>query len=197
MAFLQRQKGRRLIVQKKGAGRLYYRMGLRYTPRTLRLKAEQQGLVVTRTYEPVSGKDSVERLPSGRYRVRGGKLVRVRLTITAPSRRYYVVVDDPLPAGFEIVDMQLKTSSGGLHLGGRGHSGGGYSHWSWIWNHKEKRDDRMLLFADRLWAGKYTYTYLVRATTLGSFIAPPARAEEMYHPEVMGHTATTAVEVVK
>ena len=200
MSFLQRQKGQTqsqtLIVQKKGAGRLYYRMGLRYTPRTLRLKAEQQGLVMKRTYEPVSGKDSVQKLPNGRYRIKGGALVRVRLTVTAPSRRYYVVVDDPLPAGFEIVDMDLRTSSGGLHKGGRGHRRG-YNRWSWIWNHKEKRDDRMLLFADRIWAGTYTYTYLARATTLGSFIAPPAKAEEMYHPEVMGHTATTAVEVVK
>jgi len=197
MGFLQRQKDRTLIVQKKGAGRLYYRMGLRYAPRSLRLKAEQQGMVVQRTYEPVAGKGSVEKLPSGRYRVKGGKLVRVRLTVKVPSRRYYVVVDDPLPAGFEIVDLQLKTSSGGLHRGGGGHRGGGRSYWSWVWNHTEKRDDRMILFADRLWAGTYTYTYLARATTLGSFIAPPARAEEMYHPEVMGHTATTAVEVVK
>jgi uncharacterized protein YfaS (alpha-2-macroglobulin family) len=197
MAFLQRQKGQALIVQKKGAGRLYYRLGLRYTPRSLRLKAEQQGMVIKRTYEPVAGKGTVEKLPDGRYRVKGGKLVRVRLTIKVPSRRYYVVVDDPLPAGFEIVDMQLKTSSGGLHRGGAGRSRYSRWHWSWVWNHKEKRDDRMLLFADRLWAGVYTYTYLVRATTLGSFIAPPARVEEMYHPEVMGHTATTAVEVVK
>jgi len=201
MAFLQRQTkktgGKTLIVQKKGAGRLYYRMGLRYTPRSLRLKAEQQGMVIERSYETVSGKGSVEKLPDGRYRVKGGTLVRVHLTIKVPSRRYFVVVDDPLPAGFEIVDMQLKTSSGGLHRGGGGHSRNRYSRWSWIWNHKEKRDDRMLLFADRLWAGNYSYTYLVRATTLGSFIAPPSRIEEMYHPEVMGHTATTAVEVVK
>jgi alpha-2-macroglobulin len=195
MAFLQRQKGKALIVQKKGAGRLYYRMGLRYTPRSLRLKAEQQGMVIARSYEAVAGKGSVEKLPDGRYRVKGGKLVRVKLTIKVPSRRYFVVVDDPLPAGFEIVDMQLKTSSGGLHRGGA--SRRGYSRGSWVWNHKEKRDDRMLLFADRLWAGNYTYTYLVRATTLGSFIAPPSRIEEMYHPEVMGHTATSAVEVVK
>jgi Bacterial Alpha-2-macroglobulin MG10 domain len=37
--------------------------------------------------------------------------------------------------------------------------------------------------------GVYTYSYVVRATTPGLFIVPPAKAEEMYHPETFGRRA--------
>jgi hypothetical protein len=122
----------------------------------------------------------------------------VRLTVTVPSQRHYVAVDDPLPAGFEALDLDLRTTSS-LRLSHVA-SGGAADDCSWYtrlaFDHREKRDDRVVLFADRLPAGTYEYTYLVRATTLGSFIAPPTRAEEMYHPEVFGRAASGAVRIV-
>jgi uncharacterized protein YfaS (alpha-2-macroglobulin family) len=42
--------------------------------------------------------------------------------------------------------------------------------------------------ASYLWPGSYTATYLARATTAGTFIVPPAHAEEMYNPGVNGRT---------
>jgi uncharacterized protein YfaS (alpha-2-macroglobulin family) len=57
------------------------------------------------------------------------------------------------------------------------------------------RDDRVVLFADRLPAGVYEYTYLARATTYGSFVVAPTKAEEMYHPETFGRAATTRLHV--
>ena len=59
------------------------------------------------------------------------------------------------------------------------------------------RDDRVLMFADRLWAGVYSHSYTARATTPGKFVAGPARAEEMYAPESFGRTATAFIEVVR
>jgi uncharacterized protein YfaS (alpha-2-macroglobulin family) len=44
-------------------------------------------------------------------------------------------------------------------------------------------------FARVLWTGSYTASYIARATTAGSFVAPPAYAEEMYNPAVQGRTA--------
>jgi uncharacterized protein YfaS (alpha-2-macroglobulin family) len=32
----------------------------------------------------------------------------------------------------------------------------------------------------------YDYDYLARATTPGTFVVPPPKAEEMYHPETFG-----------
>jgi alpha-2-macroglobulin len=36
---------------------------------------------------------------------------------------------------------------------------------------------------------------VARATTPGTFVAPPAKAEEMYHPEVFGRSASDWVIV--
>ena len=40
-----------------------------------------------------------------------GEVVRVRLRITVPEDRGMVVLDDPLPAGLEAVDLSLRTVS--------------------------------------------------------------------------------------
>ena len=37
------------------------------------------------------------------------------------------------------------------------------------------------------------YRYLARVTTPGRFAAPPTKTEEMYTPEVYGHTAASQV----
>jgi alpha-2-macroglobulin len=50
-------------------------------------------------------------------------------------------------------------------------------------------------FASLLWEGIHTYTYVARATTPGDFVVPPARAEEMYSPEVFGRSSTDRVVV--
>jgi alpha-2-macroglobulin len=42
--------------------------------------------------------------------------------------------------------------------------------------------------ATQLWKGAYTATYLARATTPGTFVRPPAHAEEMYNPAVFGES---------
>ena len=64
-------------------------------------------------------------------------------------------------------------------------------------DHVERHDDRVQLFATRLSEGRHEFTYVVRATTAGTFRTAPARAEEMYEPEVFGRTATSVIEVRK
>ena len=39
------------------------------------------------------------------------------------------------------------------------------------------------------------YRYLARASSLGRFVVPPARAEEMYQPELFGRTRASRFEV--
>ena len=59
----------------------------------------------------------------------------------------------------------------------------------------ERHDDRIQLFATRLGTGAHEFSYIVRATTAGTFRTAPARAEEMYEPEVFGRTATTVIAI--
>ena len=59
----------------------------------------------------------------------------------------------------------------------------------------ERFDNRVELFATRLSEGRHVFTYIVRATTAGTYRTAPARAEEMYEPEVFGRTPTAVIEV--
>jgi len=125
--------------------------------------------------------------------------VRVRLTVVVPDRRYFVAVMDPLPAGLEAVNLSFKTSASS-RLGNQ-LKGKIYDFYSWYsffaFDHKELRDESVVIFSDRLPSGVYEYTYLARATTFGSFVVAPTKAEEMYHPETFGRAGTTRVHVVK
>ncbi|MCY4666069.1 MAG: hypothetical protein OXC00_15545, partial [Acidimicrobiaceae bacterium] len=74
--------------------------------------------------------------------------------------------------------------------------GGADSWWWWSWyEHQNLRDDRAEAFSSYLWAGTHEYSYVVRATTPGTFVVPPAKAEEIYAPEVFGRSGTDTVVV--
>jgi hypothetical protein len=106
----------------------------------------------------------------------------VRVRLGSPKARRDVAVEVAIPAGLEIVDTSLaSTASAG---GTRDLTTGPWS----PFNHLERRDDRLVLFADRLPAGIHEATFVARATTPGTFVSRPARAEEMYAPEVFGRS---------
>jgi len=49
MGYLAKNQGDGLVVQKVGKGRLYYRLGLRYAPKSLALEAANHGVDQGRT----------------------------------------------------------------------------------------------------------------------------------------------------
>jgi alpha-2-macroglobulin len=182
-----------------GDGVVYYYLTVNDIPKTPPVTPEDHGIRVERWYERFS-----EAVPT--TSVTEGELVRVRLRVTVPSTRQFVVLDDALPAGLEAVDLSLRTSSA---LPGPGQSlpqnvqiedeeqATGESRWSYgLWDsgwwspfdHREMRDDRVVYSATLLWPGTYTATYVARATTPGTFIRPPAHAEEMYNPGLYGRS---------
>jgi uncharacterized protein YfaS (alpha-2-macroglobulin family) len=63
------------------------------------------------------------------------------------------------------------------------------------WNHQNKRDNQAEVFADRLGPSTKQYEYLIRATTPGTFVVPPCKAEEMYAPETFGRTQSELVVI--
>jgi len=58
------------------------------------------------------------------------------------------------------------------------------------YEHQNLRDERAEAFTPLLWEGVYQYDYVARATTPGRFIVPPAKAEDMYLPEVFGRSGS-------
>jgi uncharacterized protein YfaS (alpha-2-macroglobulin family) len=208
MAALAEQGRTNLVLAKDGAGRLYYRMGLRYAPASLRLPPADHGFAVERAYEAVDDAADVRKDADGVWRLRAGARVRVKLTMAAPGRRHHVALVDPLPAGLEALNPVLATTGtvpegppdtvdvmGAPGLGGPR----GRGHWWWwrrTWyDHQNLRDERVEAFTTLLWEGVHRYSYIARATTPGRFLVPPPKAEEMYHPETFGRGATDTVIV--
>ncbi|HSM57907.1 MAG TPA: alpha-2-macroglobulin family protein [Candidatus Sulfomarinibacteraceae bacterium] len=186
---------RDLILSKEGPGRLYYRLGLRYAPDDLVLDPLDMGFVVERIYEAVDDPDDVIRDDDGRWRIRAGARVRVKLTMVASNRRYHVALVDPLPAGLEIVNPALAVSGDVPDDPDEDVRPYGWWWWGTWYEHQNMRDERAEAFTTLLWDGVYTYSYVARATTPGVFVAPPAKAEEMYSPEVFGRSSTDWVIV--
>lgn len=186
-----------LLLAKEGAGRLYYRIGMDYAPRSLNLAAARHGFEVERRYEAVDDPADVRQLDDGSWRIRAGAKVAVELTMVAPARRHHVALVDPLPAGFEPINPELTTQApppGQPTPSSRSRPAGPWWWGPW-YEHQNLRDERAEAFASLLPGGVYSYRYLARATTPGEFVVPPARAEEMYEPETFGRSATDQVVV--
>ena len=122
------------------------------------------------------------------------------------KERRFVAVTDPIPAGFEAVESWFATTAQTIaSRQDRQTTPGGEPRddeqtWDGMWRyggfyHIERHDDRVQLFATRLSEGTHEFSYIVRATTAGSFRTAPARVEEMYEPEVFGRTGTAIIEV--
>jgi uncharacterized protein YfaS (alpha-2-macroglobulin family) len=192
-----------LTISKEGAGRLYFRVGARYAPSSLKLAAADYGFQVERTYEGADDPADVRREPDGTWRIRAGARVRVRVRMFNPARRYHVALVDPLPAGLEALNPALAaterlpdgSSESGVARGGRGFRNH-YWYWRGPWyEHQNLRDERAEAFASLLWEGEHEYIYFARATTPGLFVVPPPRAEEMYSPETFGRGQSDRVRV--
>ena len=186
---------RDLILSKEGPGRLYYRLGLRYAPTDLDLDPVDMGFIVQRSYEAVDDPKDVMRDENGVWHIKAGARVRVRLTMVADNRRYHVALVDPLPAGLEIVNPGLEVSGSIPQDPASPDYRYGWWWWGSWYEHQNLRDERAEAFTSLLWDGVYQYTYIARATTPGRFVVPPAKAEEMYSPEVFGRSSSDVVIV--
>lgn len=212
MSFLSTiNRENKIVLSKTGKGRLYYRLGLNYAPKSLRLTAMDRGFAVQRTYEAVDKKDDVQKLADGSWKIKAGTTVRVKLTMSMPGTRHHVALVDPLPAGLEPVNPELlgndNSQSADSSISDDGNGGGpiplsfsyrpGRWWWSYRWfEHQNLRDERAEAFSTILSEGDYNYSYLARATTPGKFVAAPTKAEEMYTPETFGRGQSDTVVVV-
>lgn len=103
----------------------------------------------------------------------------VRLVLQTEVTTGYLMISDPLPAGFEVLDR------------------GELSRWEWSywWSSQEIRDDRIIFFVDRLPPGRHVLEYIVRPEHTGRVAALPATVEDMYHPAVRARSGSQRIEV--
>lgn len=163
-----------------GEGRLYYRVGMTWTPEKEQDRAVAAGIAVETKLRDGDG-----RVVEGDA-IAPGTLLALDVTLTVDQRVDYIAVDMPLPAGLEGIDTSIGKGRRAMVVGGKR---------AWWASHEEIRRDRALLFADQLGPGSHTHTIYLRAATPGTFEMPPTVAQSMYFPEISGHTARRQVVI--
>jgi uncharacterized protein YfaS (alpha-2-macroglobulin family) len=205
LADIEQGKELPVNIQKQGEGRLYYGMRMLYAPKR-ELKPRDEGLAVFKVIEPLVEGSPGEELTAG-------EIYKITLSVITPQERNFVVVDDPLPAGLEVINTSFDTESRQTlsymvsdeqqdyedYYDDYNYEDDYYDNYyyrSWgTFDHWEIYDDKVLLFADALYAGEHTFSYLARAMTYGTFTMPPTKAEEMYTPEVFGYNRQRTLSI--
>ena len=179
--FTGKSGGRALSLKTSENGSVYASLSIATRPALMPLDPENRGFAISRRYEKVGIDGSIN--PAENLRV--GDLVLVTLDVNLPNEREtYLAIDDPLPAVFEAVNPDFKTSET-QRVNAAREARVLYA------NHRELRKDRVLFFADYVFgAGDYSLQYLARVVAPGEVTAPPAKIEAMYEPQRFGLSGT-------
>lgn len=162
-----------------GHGRCYYFWEARGIPEKLQLKDVSEGITLSRRYlTPEGGVISLEDVPQG-------ELVVAQITIEADNFTQNVIVNDLLPAGFEIENPRLESREQMKNLPTS----------SMDVAHMDIRDDRLLIYTYLLAGNELTYHYVLRSVTAGTFVLPPITAESMYDPSIRGSSSSGYITV--
>ncbi len=172
----------KIEIAKQGLGRLYYDLVIAYAPASFD-RPSSEGFEVKRRVAPLHGD------------LRAGKRAVVTVTVSTKKDRTFVALEDPLPAGWEIVDPSFAVE--GEEDARADSSQGGYGADWGTFQRAERYDDRIQVFADFMAKGEHTWSYLIQATTPGKFHVPATAVEAMYQPEVFGRSASGTAEVLR
>jgi uncharacterized protein YfaS (alpha-2-macroglobulin family) len=118
-------------------------------------------------------------------------MYKVTLNLFFADDSDYVALEEPIAAGLEPVNFNIRTERQSLQYDAIPTSVklDGYL------SYREFRDDRVVLFANHVPRGFYEFTYFIKVTNRGDYIVPPAKAQEMYNPEIFGTTGKQDVVV--
>ena len=148
------------------------------------LKALSNGIALYRSYGPLHRvKDLQHReylVPgkmTSRKRIEVGDELLVKVRFRAADNFQYLVLEDYLPSGFEVVKKYAYDINKPFIRA-------------------ERWDNRMVYFFTNLQKGRvYEVAYIVRAELPGKFMVRPARMECMYEPTIQGWSSPTIIEV--
>lgn len=166
----------------------YYDISLKYFLPIDTIPPRDEGFSITREFYSLEDKENENPISEAKP----GEVLRGHLKIFVPEGRNFVAVEDFIPAGVELINLNLDTENKSLLAEEQ-------NDYDWRRNYdnnrklypsmKELRDDRLFLFKENLPAGEYEYDYFVRALIPGKFHHLPAIVSEMYFPENFARTS--------
>ena len=163
-----------------GSGPCFYYWQASGIPLTNAAPEFDKGIRVRRKYLDENAK------PVDLTKVKLGDRIIGVISIDATDQSLYnVVINDLLPAGFEIEIPRLKTSDRLTWIPAAGAS----------IDFQDIRDDRLLLFTNLYPGGTVNYFYSIRAICAGNFKIPPISAECMYNPLIASSSSSGALTI--
>lgn len=197
------------VQREEGIGRLYYRAILHVNRPVEEVQPIDAGMQIERVYCELAAATLATAARAGEgctplstIKLGANTPITARLTLILPHDSHYVMVEDFIPAGMEILNSNLKTSQQGIDSTNAGAEvqfdtsdpfarGWGW----WLFNEPQIRDDRILFTADSLSAGTYVLTYTLIPLQAGEYRVLPAHAWESFFPEVQGTSAGAIFEI--
>ncbi|HEY9077589.1 MAG TPA: Ig-like domain-containing protein [Anaerolineaceae bacterium] len=183
------------ISRTAGQGRLYYRAFLQVNRPVETAPANNRGISVSRYYTQGNLDCRKVACPAiNAIQIGIQNQVLAHITIVIPEDMYYVVVEDTIPAGAEILNAGLQTSqeiTPGKQRQPEINPRAPFSRgWGWWWFNQPKiYDERIQWVAQYLPAGTYELTYRFIPNLAGEYRVIPAHAWQLYFPEVEGASA--------
>ncbi|MCK4665298.1 hypothetical protein KAU33_01015, partial [Candidatus Dependentiae bacterium] len=175
----------KIEIIKSGKGRLYFTLALNYFNYEKVIKAESKNIKVKRTYSIVK----TQRDKNGNMKetfsplkevVRSGQEIEVTLEVSSNDPLEYIMIEDYIPAGCEIIDRKSGKS--------------------W-YSHKEFRDEKAVFFITHFYWYRTRQTkiikYRLRAEIPGDFEVLPTIATSMYFPDVYANTKSDRLTIVE
>ena len=187
------------IQREDGLGRLFYNVVLKVNRPVLDVEPINAGMGIERVYCRAE-RDAKTCPPLSSLQLASDRTITAQLTLTLPHDAYYVMVEDHIPAGMEVLNRNLKTSQLGvdetdvqIQFDDADPFADGWG-W-WLFNEPQIHDEGILFTADYLPAGTYVLTYTLIPVQAGEFRVLPAHAWQAFFPEVQGTSAGTVFEI--
>jgi uncharacterized protein YfaS (alpha-2-macroglobulin family) len=182
------------ISRTEGEGRLYFKAHLLVFRPAEDVQPFGKGLSISRVFADPGPASDLIFTQSGTV----GDLIQVRLTLVVEHDLHYLIVEDKIPAGVEILDTRLNTSRQDLsefQAGAPFDNGWGW----WYFNQPVVYDNRVIWAADFVPAGTYQLVYTISLTHPGEYQVLPTRVWQQYFPETQAISAgeVFVVEVKK
>jgi hypothetical protein len=175
--------GKKVTVALTGPGAAYAFWRAEGVPQQPPREPVAEGLTVKKRFLNRQGEEM--NLEKG---LKQGDFVVVEITLETRRTLNNLIIEDLLPAGFEVENPNLKTAE--TILGGEGDQEGDMSG-----VRTEVRDDRMIAFVDGVAGQKQVFRYAIRAVTPGEYTLPPVQVSCMYDPEVRALQPGGRVEI--
>jgi len=179
-------KGKHMLtIDREGSGALYVTQTNNYIVPAAQATPVSKGLTVKKRFtvtaaDPFHADTQVV-----------GDFIDVTLRIDADANYQYVMVEDPIPAGCEVMDEDDDNQS--YRLSGDWY-GGDSPYRSFV--RREVRDNRVVFFVSYMQKGPVYINYRLYAQTPGIYRILPTQAYLTYFPEISGTSGFARSKIV-